>query len=469
MRVATYNRISKREKSRDNNALIRQQWETARAAAMSSQDFRSFTDEQTGTDDERPGFQELLQLVNARQLDVIVVAKIDRITRDAETNARLAKQFEKNNVKIYEILLGRLLDWNNPSDWSYFVSSGVKAEEEIRRNSMRIKLAFDWKREQGKPAGGGTPFGMRRNSEGFYEIDPDTVDAAVELIKAIIDCGGTTAAAVTRARELGIVTITTRPGLYGWIRNLTIRGNTIHQGKVIPGTHASIFDDPRLVEIDAERKIDQLIIDSPRLRGGNRNHRLYPLSGLVFCSRCGGTCHIKTMKSNRYPDKSYTYICCGSRQSKAEDCGGQYGAYMGRRGSINTPYSLAESIVIHALIASAEDLIARAADIAPPPTTQELEPPEAKKLRAQIAQYEALNDPDLSEVIQAKWAQLRAINSNTQTVTAEQRRKQKELVEYFASPLFWELASDIQKKELFRDFVERVDCDKSNVIVKLRV
>lgn len=464
MQIATYNRISKRELSKNGAALVRQRWETGKVAKGFSSAYTEFTDEQTGRRDDRPDFQALLQLIESGKLDILVVSKIDRITRDAETNARLAKLFEKKDLKIYEILLGRLLDWSNPGDWSYFVYSGVAAEEEIRRSSMRIKLAFDWRREQGKPAGGRIAFGYRLNTDGFYEIDPDKLDIAVGLIKIVIDERGATLDAVARGRE-ELNTQFTRSGLSGWIRTETIRGNTRHRNKVRYNTHASLFDDPRLAAIDAHTAIDQIIKDAPRLRGDNRNHRQYPLSGLIKCGRCGGRAYIRRTTNKRY-NRSYCFICCGDRQSRGLDCGGQHGSLQGKRGLLNTSYDLADRAVIEALKSRAAEIVARATESVP---NIEEEPPEAKKLRQLIAKYEGMNDPDLAGVIEAKRQQLSSLLTRLEASTPEQRARERDLVYYINIPFLWENASDQEKAALYRDFVQSVHCDRDNIVVKLRV
>lgn len=465
MRVATYNRISKRELRRDGSAIVRQQWETARIAKQYDPNFLQFTDEQTGRSDDRPDFQKALRLIESKQIDMLIVSKIDRITRSVETNIRMAKLFERTDVKIYEILLGRTIEWSNPNDWSYFVNSGVKAEEEVRRTSQRIQLAFEWRREQGKPAGGGTPFGYIRSPEGFYAPDPENWDKAVRLVEILIEYKGTSAKAVIHAREeLGLVR--TRAGLYDWMRSATIRGYTRYKGRLSPQkTHPSLFDDPQLVTINAEREIDRLVAIAGKMKGRERNTRLYPLSGLVYCGRCGKNCHIKTMKSSKYPDMQYTYIMCGERQSRAADCGGLYGAYMGRRRTINTPYHLADAAVIKALQEKITEIVEQSSTIDPIKPVEESE--ESKKLRQQIAQLESLGDPDLEDVIKKKRQQWRDLMSGSM-LDPEIEQKKAAILQY-AAPGFFELMTDQEKQLVYYDFVDRVECDRDQIVVKLKL
>jgi site-specific DNA recombinase len=465
IRVATYRRWSRRDNSKDAaQSLERQRWQTAQVAQQSATDYLEFEDVQSGRRDDRPQFQALLRLIETKQVDMVVIARVDRLTRDGETNHRLAKLFERTGVNIYELLLGRCVDWSNPHDWEYFVNAGTKAEGESRMLAARVKQAFKYLESQGKPGGGGTPFGYCRK-DGYFAPNPDEWAAAVALVKAVIECNGSTTKAMQKAHELGWNC--TRPGLYSWMRCPTIRGNTNWNERIKFGTHPSLFDEPELLAINALRQIDRIIAEAPSSRGNARSRRPHSLSGLIECGRCGGNCHIKTCIDNRYSEKVYTYVCCADRVSRAGNCGGEYGVFKGQRRSINTPYELAEAKVIEALRAAALATVRRAEEIEP--AGIDVEPEEAKALREQIARLEALGDPDLLPVIEAKWQRLREILAAASIVEPTRQRRAEELAQIIQSPDFWDLATIDEKKTLFRNFVERVICDKETVIVKLRV
>lgn len=465
-RAATYNRVSKKETARNTEALIRQQWQTATEAKEYDPDFLEFTDQQTGRRDDRPEFQKVFKLIQTNGIDRLYVTRIDRITRDVEMNARMAKLFEKTGVEIYELMLGRILDFKNPEDWKYFVNSGVSAEAESRMLSNRIHQTYKWLRNQGKPAGGGSPLGYQRSSTKFIEPCLQEWDDLIQVIKIIIESGGSTAKAAVRVREETGWDYT-RAGLYDLMRSQTIRGHTVYPDKVLFSTHKSVFDDPELAAIDALTKLDRMIAMAKHQRGSTRYKRLYPLSGLVKCGRCNGTCHIKTMKHGRYPDKEYTYICCGNRQSRAENCGGEYGSLQGMRGTINTPYPVADAAVIQALRQAATEMVNRASSERVEVRSQESV--ESKKLREQIQRYESLDDPDLLPVIEAKRKQWRDLISGNITPVNSGRRNQEALAKFASIPNFWDKATNEEKDALYHDFVECVLCDRLNVVVKLRV
>jgi hypothetical protein len=225
---------------------------------------------------------------------------------------------------------------------------------------------------------------------------------------------------------------------------------------------------PELKAINAEKAIDQIIKDSSRMRGNNRNNYPYPLSGLLFCGRCGGRCHIKKIRSAKYPDHTYTYITCGMRTQNAIDCGGLYGTFQGRKGAINTRYDDVDRLVMQSFSDKAIELVTEAAktpSLIPLPENSEV-----KKLRADILKLEAMNDADLQDAIAKKRAALQVLMANDSNGDTGEKRKQQELIEIIqGSPNFFEFASDEEKKTLYRDYVERIECDRSLITIKLLI
>jgi DNA invertase Pin-like site-specific DNA recombinase len=157
--IATYRRISKEETARKTDAYIHQGWLLDRKVAdFPGRERLSFEDMQSGRKDDRPDFLKLIAAIESNLIDTLVITRIDRIGRDVESNARLQKQLERKKVLVFEILLGRFLDWSNPNDWSYFVQAGLDGEKESRMLSTRVRQTFEFLRSQGKIGGGRVGF-----------------------------------------------------------------------------------------------------------------------------------------------------------------------------------------------------------------------------------------------------------------------------------------------------------------------
>jgi site-specific DNA recombinase len=473
--IATYQRVSTEEQSRNSDAFTRQGWQLDREAAKyPHQDRISFSDIQSGRKDDRPDFLRLIAAIESGKIDTLIITRIDRIGRDLESNSKLQKQLQRKGVRVYEILLGRFLDWLNPHDWGYFVQAGLDGEKESRMLSARIKQTFEWHRSQGKLGGGMVGFPYRRNKDGKIEPHPEHWEIAIKCIKLVVKYQGATMPAISEIRALGLNR--TRIWLSNWMRSPLIRGhipiNTFDSNRkkkplcewdFFRDSHLSLFSDPRLVGMEAE--IDRIIQDSRRYKGKARTSIIHPLSGLIYCARCNSNCHIKTSVDPRYPSVRRVYAVCSQRSSKGINCGGEYGVFDGKRKSVNTPYSDIESQVILAFSQKAAEIIDL--EIAQVPNTKP-EDPAIEKLRSEIKRLASFDDSDLLSAISKKTEQLNKLllADPTEDFSIKMRT---EFVETFASGEVLSQATDIQKRSLYRDWVRRIDVDQQKITVALTI
>lgn len=465
--IATYKRVSNKEQARDGEAYARQGWQLDREAAKyPDRDRLQFSDIQSGRRDDRPDFLKLIAAIEGNKIDTLIITRIDRIGRDVESNSRLQKQLQRKEVKVYEILLGRFLDFKNPNDWSYFVQAGLDGEKESRMLSTRILQTFEYKRAKLQMGGGRVGFPYRRNSDGNIEPDPDNWDLAIECVKIAIDRGGASMKAIAKIRELGLDR--SRIWLSRWLRSPLLRGHTPigafdridgkrklkqpEQFEIFRDTHPSLFADPQLM--GAEKQVDRIVADAKRYKGKAIERRIHALSGLVWCGRCGKICHVKCTQSR-------IYLAC-SQRSNGKSCGSEYG----KRQPINTPYPIVEAQVILALTNKAAELIDL--EIARLPT-EKPEHPDIIKLRGEIRRLENLNDPDLKEAIDSKTDRLNELLL-ADPVDAMTDRMRQEFIDTFSSGGdFWLCGSESEKRSIYRDWVREVTVDRDRIIVRLIV
>ena len=472
--IATYRRVSTEEQARNTDAYERQLWQlNCELAKYPDRVHLNFEDIQSGRRDDRPDMLKLIAAIEADKVDILIVTRIDRIGRDLEANARLQKQLERKGVRVYETLLDRFLDWENPNDWGYFCNAGLDSEKESRMLSARVKQTFKYHRSQGKMGGGRVGFPYKRSDNGFIIPDPDKWDLAIECMKIVIAEGGSTMRALSQIRAIGLDR--TRTWLSEWIRSPLLRGHTpqwtrdpdgkkkhVTNFEIVPNTHPSLFADPRLNGV--ERQLDRIIEDARRIKGATSLRAVYPLSGLLYCGRCGGTAHIKSISSSDYPDRKYTYIMCAARHDRGKNCGGEYGAYKGHRKSVNATYAEVEARVIATLVKAATELVDLA--IADRPVPQE--DPAIAELRAKIAQLKSLGDPDLDSAIAKKTDQLnKLLLANTNTDISAQLRQ--EFIDLFSTPDVFSTLTDIEKRTLYRDWVRKITVDRREVSVVLAI
>ena len=248
--IATYQRVSTEEQARDTEAFVRQGWQLDREAAKFPGRTRlHFSDIQSGRRDDRPDMLRLIRAIETEQIDVLIVTRIDRISRDLESNSRLQKLLQSKDVRVFEDMLGRFLDFLNPNDWKYFAQAGLDSEGESRMLSARIKKTFEWHRSQKKIGGGMIGFPYQRNKQGYIEPHPDNWQLAIKCIKIIVANDGTNLNAFKGIQQLGIDR--SRAWLSKWIRSPLIRGhspiNTCDRNRRRSNIEYGVFDGTRKI------------------------------------------------------------------------------------------------------------------------------------------------------------------------------------------------------------------------------
>src|SRR5271167_2548578 len=122
---------------------------------------------------ERPALEKLLDAVRARRIDVIVVYKVDRLTRSLADFAKLVELFDEHRVSFISVTqafntttsMGRLT--------LNVLLSFAQFEREVIGERVRDKIAAS--KRKGIWVGGPVPLGYRSVRKRL-EIAPDEVD-----------------------------------------------------------------------------------------------------------------------------------------------------------------------------------------------------------------------------------------------------------------------------------------------------
>ena len=102
MRAALYARVSTKEgKQHLENQLLEMRRYTE---AQAWEEAETYTDEQSGKDDNRPGLAKLMQAAARRQFDVVLVVELSRLTRGGPLTAlQYVERLNKSGVQFWSI------------------------------------------------------------------------------------------------------------------------------------------------------------------------------------------------------------------------------------------------------------------------------------------------------------------------------------------------------------------------------
>lgn len=226
---------------------------------------------------ERPALKRLLADIEAGLIDVIVVYKIDRLSRSLMDFAKLVETFEAHRVTFVSVTqsfntttsMGRLT--------LNILLSFAQFEREVIGERIRDKFAAS--RARGMWMGGKVPLGydVRDRKLVVNEVEAAQVRRVFELFAET----GSGVETVRRLQAEGATSKSGRPldksDVYKLLNNRTYVGEATHKGNVYPGEHEAI------VSRDLWDRAHAILQVSPRVRA-RRNRQQAPalLRGLIF-------------------------------------------------------------------------------------------------------------------------------------------------------------------------------------------
>jgi DNA invertase Pin-like site-specific DNA recombinase len=226
---------------------------------------------------DRPALKQLLSDIEAGLIDVIVVYKIDRLSRSLMDFARLVEVFDRNNVTFVSVTqafntttsMGRLT--------LNILLSFAQFEREVIGERIRDKFAAS--RKRGMWMGGFVPMG--------YDVKDRKLvvnEAEATTVRMIFDRFAALGSASILARALQAEDVRNKRGkridkgfIYKLIGSRVYLGEAVHKGMSYPGEHDAIISQ------DLWDRVHSILKQSPRdRRAKNRNSSEALLKGLIF-------------------------------------------------------------------------------------------------------------------------------------------------------------------------------------------
>jgi site-specific DNA recombinase len=296
---------------------------------------------------ERPALKRLLADIEAGQIDVVVVYKVDRLTRALSDFAKLVDIFDRCGVSFVSITqqfntttsMGRLT--------LNVLLSFAQFEREVIGERVRDKIAAS--KKKGMWMGGMPPLGYDVKDRKLVVNDAEarTVGEiyrrylALKSVRALAD---ELAAAGIRSKrrirpdgtEYGGQKLS-RGALYLMLQNRVYRGEITHQGQSYPGDHPAIIEQPLWDQVQAV-----LATNRTQRAAGARTKHPSLLTGLLFDDKGGRLTPTYAIKEGR----RYRYYV---------STGLVTGAKTKRSNGVRVPASNLEGIVIDRLRAFLDD------------------------------------------------------------------------------------------------------------------
>jgi site-specific DNA recombinase len=226
---------------------------------------------------ERPALQRLIADIEARRVDVVVVYKIDRLSRSLMDFAKLVEVFDRNNVTFVSVTQS----FNTTTSMGRLTLNILLSFAQFEREVIgeRIRDKFRASRSRGMWMGGHPPLG--------YDVKDRKLvvnDAEAAIVHMIFERFVRVGSATTLARSLAAEDVLTKRGrpidrgyLYVLLNNRTYIGEAVHKGASYPGEHKPII--PR----ELWDKVRAILRESPRKRAANTRGQNTPalLKGLL--------------------------------------------------------------------------------------------------------------------------------------------------------------------------------------------
>ncbi len=277
----------------------------------------------SGGNMDRPALSRLLEDVENRRIDCVVVYKVDRLSRSLLDFARIVETFERNGVSFVSVTqqfntstsMGRLI--------LNVLLSFAQFEREIIGERIRDKVAAA--KRKGKFTGGTPPLGYDVDSEkSRLLVNPEEAKLVRQIFRRFIEISSP----LTIAEELNAKGTTTkswmtkkgtfrqghpwnRMDIYRVLNNRTYLGEVNHQGKAYPGEHEAIITRDLWERAHAA-------IEANRSSHSAHTRAKAPalLKGIIRCGACDSAMSPVSAQSK---SKLYRYYTCGKASKHGHD------------------------------------------------------------------------------------------------------------------------------------------------------
>ncbi|MBW4469182.1 MAG: recombinase family protein [Stenomitos rutilans HA7619-LM2] len=403
---------------------------------------RILTDRMSGASKKRPGYKELLALIDSDNVTEVVVCSVTRLGRSTRQMVDAIDLFAEKKVKFTS--LDGKIDIDTASGRANVQMQAVFAQLERELIQERINAGYDGIRANRMPIH--APFGYRIIDKRL-EIDVDVETIARWIRQSVIDVGLIKTTQAINLNHKDLTKIPRSPGgIKTWLQCETIYGNLWYdrhnrrgKTKIYYNNHPALFTQQERLEVEESLSFRQ------KHHGFKSDPVRFPLTGLIYCAECGSSMSV-SYKHDRVNPIVY------------------YRCYKGvRRSCPNNKYMNTDNIqkaIIIALVDRSETIAARAIQA----EQKVAENPGLLELRKQLIALVKLPTNFHIEAaiagIQSDIAEIEVAASKQEITLQPDREK---ALKACSNPTFWIELKPEDKHSIYRLLVKRVVCRRNSI------
>ena len=245
----------------------------------------------SGGNTDRPGLQSLLSDIESGKVDVVVVYKIDRLTRSLADFARIVEIFEKHECSFVSVTQSFNTTGSMGKLMLNVLLSFAQFEREVTGERIRDKIAAS--KAKGMWMGGIPPLGYDPPNDGSrtLQVNEDEAERVRHIFARYLELGSVHALqrdlqerrihsklhVTAKGRTMGGLPFS-RGALFHLLRNRVYLGQIMHKGVAHQGEHDAIVEPELFDQVQA-----QLDAQVRRHRGkAERRTVKSPLTGKLF-------------------------------------------------------------------------------------------------------------------------------------------------------------------------------------------
>lgn len=478
MRAALYGRVSTEEQAQEGFSIAAQKEKlTAYAHSQDWQIVGYYFDEGiSGKHTERPQLQRLLRDLQSGALDVVLVYRLDRLTRSVLDLYQLLQEFEQHRVSFCSAT--EAYDTTSAIGRLFITLVAALAQWERENLAERVKMGMEQMALEQKRPGGPPPYGFAADETNGLRIIPAEAEVVRDIFQWYVD--GLGAAAI--AKRLNQRGIPPKHGAhwaestlhrmlrnhvyYGALRwNYTEKGvnpNPPEKWVLLEGVYEPILSKETflaaqaMLAVRSERHPRQLASD-------------YLFSGLLHCARCGRPMFGKTGQVSKQ-GRTYSYRFYHCKGKRTRECD----APLIREDRLADLFVTEVLARIEADAQAAANALNKFREPHQQKTaslTRELEKLQTRKHRWQIAYLDQLiTQEELQTGLQAERRREERLRAQLAEHGADDTHGEPQAFADMLSliqnlPLAWASATSLERKQLATLLLERLDadCDKRQV------